>query len=549
MYLSRMQAPLYARATTRKTLESPRAKPFCSRVAILITLSAPLQLTISVEAAAGPLASTAAPGNLKTHDLLGGTRRAHRLPNFGTRTQPAEAGTRFDNEHSDKELRWQEQMQGFGALQFEVQTDPHGLPPTGGNRRAIVKQTGATLNDSWRMDSTIGEQRIRNLPILGTGYRYSLPDAPLRGMTMRGHNRSTEVNWAVGEKGFMQGNKIKSFETTGNTLTGLGARHSLTRNWRFGTQSWLARDDRKRTSQHSLGSALEYLSSDKNRRHALRAVQDSEQRWGSWLDNEHTFGAWRQRYGAYHFEPKLHWASKPVADDREGMYWRTDYERGRMAWFGGLESERSNVLADPEVAGLVTTFGSLGAKRRLNDVMGIGGSFRAGVERQGPGAPAPDARIRKVKLFVDRDFTIGASQFGAQLFARDSEHRPEESRGLFWDHAWLASDTHKFKTLMGVTHLTRNDRLFVIPATGFKLKYSLSRDFELQAGMKYLWQQTSRIEEDAASHAMLGLSWLFDRHWRVSLNGRWDGEILKEDALHRDLLNRVYLSVAYQPIL
>lgn len=74
------------------------------------------------------------------------------------------------------------------------------------------------------------------------------------------------------------------------------------------------------------------------------------------------------------------------------------------------------------------------------------------------------------------------------------------------------------------------------------------RNLELEAALNYLWQKTGNPEEDAASHATLGATWLADRHWRISLSGRWDSEILKADEAHPDLFNRIDLTIAYEPV-
>jgi hypothetical protein len=33
----------------------------------------------------------------------------------------------------------------------------------------------------------------------------------------------------------------------------------------------------------------------------------------------------------------------------------------------------------------------------------------------------------------------------------------------------------------------------------------------------------------------------------MSVNGRWDGDVLKGDEAHRDFLNRIYLVVVHRP--
>lgn len=519
----------------------------------LTALNVPFQAGAATTMAVNPSKSRIANAPVKPeiHNRVSGAGRAPRLPGFGARTQSARAGeSYFNGDHTASGLLGQERMRSSGERHFGASNDPR-RPPVPGIHQfigpLIVDHRGESVGNTWRMDNSVGEQRIRNQPLVGTGYRYSLPSTPFQGMAVRSYNRDTELNWTVGQAGVLKGEKIKSFETTTEKLTGFGARHILDQNWRAGAQTWMLHADQKAPLHYSLGGALEYQSTNQRRRHTLHAVQDDQHHWGSWLDSEQRSGPWRQRYGVYRFEPRLRWANKPMAEDREGLYWRADYERGRTAWFGGLELERTNVLAAPKVAGLVKTFGLVGIKRQVDRATGIGASIRAGVERQGLGAPAPDARIHATKVFVDREFALGASHFGARLFERISVTKPEESPGLFWDHAWLDSGSIKFKTQTGLTRLTRNDRFLVIPATGFKLKYGLTQDFELQAGVKYLWQQTGRPEEDAAGHATLGLSWLFDRRWRVSLDGRWDGEVLKEDYAHRDFLNRVFLTLAYQP--
>jgi hypothetical protein len=46
---------------------------------------------------------------------------------------------------------------------------------------------------------------------------------------------------------------------------------------------------------------------------------------------------------------------------------------------------------------------------------------------------------------------------------------------------------------------------------------------------KYLRQETGDSVKDLLSHVCLGAAWLADDDWRINLDERWDGEILKAD--------------------
>jgi len=303
--------------------------------------------------------------------------------------------------------------------------------------------------------------------------------------------------------------------------------------------------DAKDAAQRNLGGALEYLSPNRNHRQTMHVAQDSQDHMGSWLDSDNHLGAWRQRFGVYRFDPKLKWVNKKMDDDREGVYWRTDHESRHTGWFTGVEAEKTNVYANPKTAGLLKTFAFVGIEQQLNSATRIGGNFRYGIERPGVGKPSSIAHIRKLKTFLERQLPIGISRFGALLVERTSRQRPEQQVGVFWDQAWLQNDTERFKTSMGVTRITRET--FMVPSTGFKLKYSLTRQFALEGAMRYLWQNTGDRQEDASSYMSMGASWAAFPAWLVSLNGRWDGDVVQADEANRDLLNRVYLTIAYQP--
>lgn len=518
---------------------------------LMLAASSPLQANPAVLARTNPAAgSIAKASNLSNSpDLLSGQLGPH-LPDIGSRNSSRYgAGPFFSSERTDFELRWRQRTQDAGGLHLEAKAARRGPLETSEDRteQFVVNQYGRTSDNAWRVDNTVGQQRIRNQPLIGSGYLYSLPDTPFQGIAARSYNHDTEISWTMGQPGVVKGNKIKSFEATTGMVTGLSGRRTLTRNWRVGAQSWMLSAPPKARDQYNLSGALEYVSTNKRHRHALHMVEDNEQRWGSWLDNEHNLGPWRQRYGIYHFEPRLHWLDKPMAEDREGMYWRTDRDRGQAGWFTGMELERTNVQNAPKIAGLIRTFGFVGLRQRFNSLTAVGGSFRAGIERQGSAAPAPDALTRKLKLFVERESPMGISRFGARFFGRTSEKNPEEQRTLFWEQAWLNSETSKLKTSLGVMHLAQGDRSLAIPTTGFKLKYALARGYNLEASMNYFGEQPGRPEEDAASFATLGLNWEVVHDWCFGVNGRWDGEVSKEDDPHRDFLNRIFLTFAYEP--
>lgn len=490
-------------------------------------------------------------GKLPAASLLSQTTRALRLPNFGTRMKPAALNsTYYSKQDSGSASHWQQQTANYGAVGFESDANRASLAASSANQPAdhfSLNQQRLNFDDGWRMDNSLGEQRTRTQSMVGSGYQYSLPDAPFMGIAARSYTHNTEINWTAGHTGFIKGKKIKSFETTRGEITGLSARQSLAPSWRLAWQGWMMRDNPETSTQRNLAGAVEYVNPYTHRQHTLHLAQDDKEHWGSWIDSDQRAGSWRQRYGFYHFEPQLRWINKATADDREGLYWQTDHERGDTAWFGGLDFENTNVHAAPRIAGLIKTFGFIGVKQRFNTRTSIGGSIRTGIEGHGSGAPAPRAQIHKLKLFLERKLSIGESRIGAHLYKRASMKKPEERLEFFWNQVWLDNGSDTFKTLLGLTNATRGDEALLIPATGFKLAYAITRHFDLEGSMQYLWQDTGSPEENAASHASLGANWLLDQHWRISLGGRWDGEVLKEDDANRGLLNRIDFTIAYKP--
>ncbi len=517
----------------------------CTIALTALNLSAPAKAYTPVATAAK---SAPADKSSSTPEFLTNLRRMPRLPTFATRST-TNAGDSIDtnDRNFDGPLYWQERNSSYGAVQFEGTRSPASPLPDQGQPvdHFSMHQEGLVFNDTWRMDSAIGEQRTHTLPMVGSGYRYSLPETGLLGVTTRSYAKDTEFNWTAGQAGSVGGRKIKSFETTSGQVSGFSGRQNLNDNWRLGGQAWMVEGDAKDAAQRNLGGALEYLSPNRNHRQTMHVAQDSQDHMGSWLDSDNHLGAWRQRFGVYRFDPKLKWVNKKMDDDREGVYWRTDHESRHTGWFTGVEAEKTNVYANPKTAGLLKTFAFVGIEQQLNSATRIGGNFRYGIERPGVGKPSSIAHIRKLKTFLERQLPIGISRFGALLVERTSRQRPEQQVGVFWDQAWLQNDTERFKTSMGVTRITRET--FMVPSTGFKLKYSLTRQFALEGAMRYLWQNTGDRQEDASSYMSMGASWAAFPAWLVSLNGRWDGDVVQADEANRDLLNRVYLTIAYQP--
>lgn len=458
-----------------------------------------------------------------------GTRTFEALPrlssaaNYGDRSAP--------QPHSQMRLV----IEGENAL------GSHGLP-----RRVLLKQPAIRIGDTWRMNNSFGDQRIRNQSIVASGYRYSLPTPKFRGFATRVAANNTEINWAFGQPIVERGKKSKSFDTTSDEMIGLGARHSITRNWRIGGQAWMLWGDAKSSVQRNFAGEVEYFNPSTHRRHAVRLAQDSDGGWGAWLDNDQSFGDWRQRYGAYHFEPRLRWINKRMAADREGLYWRTDYARGGTALFGGLELERTNVNFDSHTIGLIRTFGFAGIKRELDADTSLSGCVIVGIERYAEGTALAETRIHKLNLSLDRQFLFGQGHFGARFFRQASVKTTEQRLGLRWEHSWLDDRRNRVKTSLGLTHTTRGDETYVVPVTGFKLGYAPTRAFQVEASLNYLWGETGNAVEDA-SYASLAASWQIDRHWHMTLSGRWDAGIASSDGFNRDLENRIDLAIVYQP--
>lgn len=417
--------------------------------------------------------------------------------------------------------------------------DSHSL------KHVSLKQRATIRNKTWRMNNFLGDQRAHAQGMIGKGYRYSLPAAPFRGIAGRGGMGDTKINWVLGQAGALKGGRVKTFETSNDRLIGLGVQQNVARHWRVGGQAWMLSGDSKAVTKNNFAGAVEYFSSSGRRRHALHLVRDSENDWGLWLDNDQSFGAWRHRYGVYRFAPRLRWINKLMAEDRQGLYWRTDYQRGRNAWFGGLEVERTNIGGNPKSIGTLETFGFAGIKRQINVETSVGGCFLMGVRKPATNARVPETQIHKLKLFLDQQSSIGESHLEARLFRRESTRNSEQRLGVFWNHDWVKAGSNELKTSLSLAQVTRGDETYLVPATGIKFRYAPTRSFELEASMNYQWQQPGT--EDVGSYATLSASWQVDRDWRVSLNGRWDGGVDTADDVNQDLLNRIDISLVYQP--
>jgi hypothetical protein len=84
----------------------------------------------------------------------------------------------------------------------------------------------------------------------------------------------------------------------------------------------------------------------------------------------------------------------------------------------------------------------------------------------------------------------------------------------------LEADSNRFKTPLDLEPSHAQDQTYLIPDTGFKLKYAIRPSFALLGSAEYLRQATGDPVKTSMSHVRLRAAWLADDDWRSSLDWR-----------------------------
>ncbi|HEY0232104.1 MAG TPA: hypothetical protein VGC55_12700 [Dokdonella sp.] len=390
----------------------------------------------------------------------------------------------------------------------------------GGNGSSVtVWQRQMPFADGWSADNGLGVVNAPLLPLMRSGYRFTLPTSVMAGIeTDWRQQNGVEIQGAFGEPGFYQGSHWADFHATGGQLAQVGVQMP----WSSTSSSsiaaigehdvapwWLASGQQATTpgtAAHIDAQSLYAASAWQGENTQLQAnllagsISGGSTRSGLWIDAQTVTERYQQHYGAFRLEPDLSWGALPFTSDIEGGYYRVDFQRAQWIWSAGLDEVRS--ISGNGVDG---SYFNGAARYQARPWLAFGGDATL---KPGSGSAYSG------DVFVDWKTRFGSSRLQYQQ-AQDSESR--QSRQVTWDqslptreniHLSVSASFAAVDSAYGGT--TRSASLATYGS--YQLGDSVSIDGNVR------WTRGDGPEGQHGFDGNLGLNWRFARAWSLSAN-------------------------------
>lgn len=325
----------------------------------------------------------------------------------------------------------------------EVASGPvaeHQSPPSSGEDAFVLRRRETTGDGRLQVESALGDQKLNTNPVVGSGYRISLPHTTMRGISASGASADSQINWSLGKTGQLEGAAQKSFVADGASVVGVGLNRRLFDGWQIGAQTWVLKGD-DGSIDPSLASAIHYTTgvSNHDAEVALRTLVDDEDSWGVMLDGEIAFDRLTHRSGLFRLEPEVNWAGQSLPSDAQGAYWHTAFEMDRRTLRGGLEAERNNIRHDPGREGMNVTRAFSGFSERLSEDAVLTGDARSEWRRNVRGLLGEDQDIYRLELSLESPLVTGPSRLAVSWTGEYRSRDRQETVRLSWEQNWLDS--------------------------------------------------------------------------------------------------------------
>lgn len=476
-------------------------------------------------------------GNLKPDVDLGDEGSAS--PDGLPRSFEVEAGlgsTRTENAFSREEglkigAFWE--TTNWGAFSFDGVlrhgSGTHAAGAVGTDASATLWQRGLPVEGGWLVDNGLGVLNGPLIPLARNQYRFILPTAPFVGAQTQWRGNGWDIVGSAGEPGLFDGGHWSGFHATGGTALSAGAQTVLSPAWTLGAMvlserdalpafvgaDGVVRDDTAaygRTSGTSLfasaawsaapwGTSLQasLLASQTDSSGGLAPLtMPSGTAQGVWLDATTPAGVGVHHYGLFHLDPGLSWGINPMPNDLEGGYYRFDYQRGRWAWSGGLDTVRS-----VDGQGIDGTYATGGGRYQWTSTFGLGASATV---RTG------SSTAETLSVYADKKTSWGTSrvQFDG---ARDPSG--QDGSRLTFDQAFPFEGATHLST--AVSYETTSDITY--PGTTRRATLSVygGRDFgrwSVDANVRAVRGQGPNAENGL--DGTLGLNWRLASEWTLT---------------------------------
>lgn len=381
-------------------------------------------------------------------------------------------------------------------------------------RRVRIRQASFPLTRTLSLSSEAGHLRTRTPSAIATGYRVSLPSSIMRGASSSLTGKRGSLTVTAGELGNFDGVVSRGFEAADATTYGIGGDYSPSERWTLAGQYWRAEDlpgGPDGRTENSFAFAGIYATA--RERLQLRTLVDGDLNAGVFADGLVRRGALTHRFGLFHAERALRWTAAPIDNDRQGVYWRSDFRSPRWRFDATAEVNRRGLGSDPSGGRRTTaqTFANLGwkASRRLE----IGGSVA--VSNTHVQGQRSDQRYQ-LRGFADRRGRGGRTRIELLARRREVDSREPEFE-LRIDQDWLRSRRLRLATRAEANWLSNRREQLIGSLAEFSFAIDWRANLQTQLIRTSPRGDANGGGTSHAVYATAGVSWNPPRRWFAEL--------------------------------
>lgn len=368
-----------------------------------------------------------------------------------------------------------------------------------GKASGTLWQRALPVTGGWRLNNGVGVLNTPGIDMLRTQTRFSLPSAPVTGISTEWRSpRGLTFNAGGGEPGVFDGIRLPTFKGLGGQLATAGAQWSPANQWTTGVQIASADDvplgfgplvDLGTISATSLFGGAAWQGSNARVQGNLVSSEASggPSRMGGWIDAFVRDGRVGHGFGLFRMDPDLVWGNQLISSDAQGAYYRANYQSRQWLIEGGIDYVAS-VSGDRSSISYAT--GSVRHQYSSYLGFGAGANLRHG-----------DDTAYSAFAFVDRVVPWGIAR-GQFDFAEDS---PQRDLQLTFDQSWNVGDGARLSTAFSLGRATdrgvATDRFSAAIYGGGDLTNRVSVDGNAR------WTQTSGGGDSTNVFANVALNW------------------------------------------
>ena len=446
--------------------------------------------------------------------LEDGSDDASSLSLYGAR-QTRQLGNLYSEVHLS---RFDQQGLVFGAIGDDE--DPFGSSDVHG--AFVVRQTDFALTEKTTMDNTLGVFR----PVAGwtrqRSSRLSVLTPELLGASTSLTRGRHTLRLSAGEVGRLRGPLSQAFFSESATATLLGDSWDPGLGWLFAADLWNVSgspDESENRSGYSLLAARHGAGLNRADR-LLQVIGNTDGSLGVSGYLVKRYVRYTHELGAYAIGPDMNWLAREISDDQSGVYWRTDYDKGRTHMNGSLEWLSLNLAtgeSEKTRAGILANLG-WNFRQSYASTLGASGYYRG--YHEGSGDDRFFGSSLNMRLFYGyRHNRRYRSRWEASAYVSElsPDSGPVTTQALEYALTFDRSESSQIELELGFQRQHDDYRETWNPTVGLSASAPLSHGGWIDGSVGYSLYDVDRGSGQANWHAQLHVEHPFARRWTAGV--------------------------------